>query len=209
MDTNLERLTASSWHSQSPYWFCGGVLLMVQKSCTSWFVFYPIIHRVLGTSQVVFWDFWTINSIADFQHLDIFRSHQLKKICKANPLEVQDAPLRVFFAFQNLPTDIQSPSMFSPVPLAQLFIPLVMLLGHHSMALLGCPEKEVRINGEEVVYKPQYIPWISRWNTVTHWSVLTIDPITNPTWDIQVGRWTSRTCFLKVGNLQLKRFRIA
>ena len=26
MDTNLERLDASVWYFQSPYWFCGGVL---------------------------------------------------------------------------------------------------------------------------------------------------------------------------------------
>ena len=34
-----------------------------KKSCTSWYGKYPIICRVLAPSQVVVWDFWTINSI--------------------------------------------------------------------------------------------------------------------------------------------------
>ncbi len=39
------------------------LLLMAEIRLTSWYGKYPIICRVLAPSQVVVWDFWTINSM--------------------------------------------------------------------------------------------------------------------------------------------------
>ena len=43
--------------SQQTGWYCWWL-----KSCTSWYIVYPIIYKVSAPSQVVVWDFRTINS---------------------------------------------------------------------------------------------------------------------------------------------------
>ena len=63
-------------NSQQRSFPCHSLLLMEEIRLTSWYGKYPIIYRVSKTSQVVVWNFWTINSIKLENQSKAFRNFQ-------------------------------------------------------------------------------------------------------------------------------------